>query len=218
MDITYLGQSSFKIKAKNTTLVTDPFDPGVVGIKYPKLSEIDIVTVSHAHSDHNHLANIKDPRMVLQEPGEYEIGGVSIRGIGSFHDDKKGELRGSNTIFVFEADGLRFAHFGDLGHKLGEGVIEELGTIDVLMLPVGGFYTVDAQVAAEIVRSIEPAITIPMHYQVKGLSSDIHDKLTPVDDFLKILGMSVENLEKLSVKKMDISETESKVVVLEIKA
>ena len=117
MDITYLGHSSFKIKTKTATIITDPFDPQMVGLKYSGV-EGEIVTVSHAHADHNATGKVAGVKKIVEGPGEYEISGVSIMGFPSFHDNKEGAERGKNTIYVIEADGLRLAHLGDLGHTI----------------------------------------------------------------------------------------------------
>lgn len=215
MDITFLGHSSFRIRGKEAVLVTDPFDPQMVGLKYPRVTA-DVVTISHDHKDHNQKEMVSGARKVVDGPGEYEILGISIIGISTYHDDKKGELRGKNTVYVIELDGLRLAHLGDLGHKLSERILEAMGSIDILMIPVGGEYTIAPAVAAEVVRSFEPIITIPMHYQVKGLKPDMFNKLSKVDPFLSDLGLPVDRLEKLSVKKEGLGE-DQKVVVLEKK-
>lgn len=214
MDITYLGHASFRIKGKNVSLVTDPYDDRAG--KYPKISA-DIVTVSHDHFDHNQADLVKDVKRVVSGPGEYEISGVSIIGLSTFHDDKKGAERGKNTVYVIEMDGLRIAHLGDLGHKLSNNELEELGTIDVLMIPVGGVYTIGPSVAAEIVRDIEPSIAIPMHYQQPGLDQKTFGELVGVDEFLKDSGFSVEKTDKLTVKRGDLAD-EQKIVVLERKS
>lgn len=215
MDIIYLGYSSFRIRGKEVALVTDPFDPQMVGLKYPRVSA-DIVTISHDHKDHSRKEMVSEVKKVVDGPGEYEILGISLIGISTYHDDKKGKLRGKNTVYVIEVDGLRLAHLGDLGHKLSERILEAMGSIDILMIPVGGEYTIGPAVAAEVVRSIEPIITIPMHYQMKGLKPDLFNKLAKVDPFLSGLGLPVERLEKLSLKKEGLGE-DQKVVVLEKK-
>ena len=126
MEISFLGHSSFKLKGKTGSVVTDPFDPQMVGLKYSGV-EGDIVTVSHEHDDHNRVSLVKGAKKVISGPGEYEILGISILGFPSFHDDRKGSVRGKNTIYVFEIDGLRLAHLGDLGHALSEELVEDLG-------------------------------------------------------------------------------------------
>lgn len=215
MDITYLGHASFKIKGKNATVVTDPYDANDVGFKFPT-TEADIVTVSHEHGDHNKVEKITGEPFIIRGPGEYEVKGVSVLGFPTFHDDKKGEEKGSNTIYVFEIEGLRIAHLGDLGHKLSEKLVEDLGDIDILLIPVGGFYTIDAATAVEVVQSIEPSIVIPMHFKAPGINEGVFGKLTTSDDFVKMLSLPSENLAKLSIKKSEIAE-EKKVIVLEMK-
>lgn len=206
MDISYIGHSAFKIKTKTATLITDPFDPASVGIKYSP-QESDIVTISHAHADHNFLNKINGVKKIVTGPGEYEIMGVSIIGVPTFHDSQSGKERGKNTVYVFEAEGLRIAHLGDLGHMLNESQIESLGEIDVLMIPVGGKYTITAKEASDLVSEIEPYFVIPMHYG---------GELEPVETFLKEMGQAGERMTKFSIKKFDIEENQNtKVVVLE---
>jgi len=215
MDISYLGHSSFRIKAKDASLVTDPFDPKMVGLKYSGV-EGDIVTISHHHADHDKLELVKDVKRVVDGPGEYEIMGISIIGLPSFHDEKKGGVRGLNTIYVIEADNFRLAHLGDLGHMLAQETIEDMGDIDILMIPVGGEYTIGTKDAADIVREIQPKIVIPMHYQMPGLNKESFAKLAQVEPFLKEVGYIVERMPKLSIKKEDLGE-EQKIIILEKK-
>jgi L-ascorbate metabolism protein UlaG (beta-lactamase superfamily) len=217
MDITYLGHSSFKIKTKTATVITDPFDPKMVGLKYSGV-EGDIVTVSHDHKDHNAIDKVSSVKKVVNGPGEYEISGVTIMGYRTFHDNKQGEEKGENTVYVIEADGLRLVHLGDLGHQLSDDLVEEIGDVDVLMIPVGGFFTIGPKEATEIISKIEPYFVMPMHYKVPGLSPEFGEKLLPVTDFLKESGITTENLPKFSLKKEDILENQNtKVIVLEKK-
>ena len=215
MDIWYLGHSSFKLKGKTATVVTDPFDSKSVGFKFPK-TEADIVTISHDHKDHNNAGEVEKLKKVVKGPGEYEINEVSIIGISSYHDDKKGEKRGKNTIYVFEIDDLRLAHLGDLGTKLSEKKIEQMGEIDILFIPVGGEYTINAQVAAQISRDIEPVIIIPMHYKQKGLERKAFDKLSDEKPFVNDLGLPVSQEKRLNVKKSTLGE-EQKIVIMQRK-
>lgn len=217
MDITYLGHSSFKIKTKTATIITDPYDPQMVGLKYSGV-EGEIVTVSHKHHDHNAVEKVSGVKKVVEGPGEYEISGVSIIGYPSFHDAKKGEERGKNTIFVFEADGLRIAHLGDLGHPISDDLAGEIGSIDVLMIPVGGVYTITPKEAVEVCSKIDPYFVIPMHYKVPELKEENFANLEPKETFLKEIGQTVEILPKFSIKKEDIIDDQStKVIVLEKK-
>jgi len=212
MEIIYLGHACFKLKGKNASVIADPYGEGI-GLKLGKV-EADIVTVSHNHDDHNNAKAVKEARMVIDQPGEYELSGISIIGIDSYHDEKEGEERGRNIIFVFEIDGVRIAHLGDLGHKLGDKITQAMGNIDILLIPVGGDYTIGPSKALEIVRVIDPYIIVPMHYKSSGLDEKIFGKLEPVETFLKESGVKVENAQKLQVKKETLEE-EQKIVVLE---
>jgi L-ascorbate metabolism protein UlaG (beta-lactamase superfamily) len=214
MDITYLGHSSFKLKGRLSSVITDPFDPVMVGIKYPR-NEADIVTISHNHDDHNKSELILGKKMVITTAGEYEIMGISIIGLEVDHDVSGGEERGKNVIYIFEIDGIRLAHLGDLGHKLTDKTIEQVGDIDVLMLPVGGEYTIGPKDAVDVAKEFSPPYIIPMHYKVNGINEKIFGKLAGVEDFLKESGYDVERLDKLSIKKDLINYETSKVVILE---
>lgn len=217
MEITYLGHSSFKIKTKTASVITDPFDPKMVGLKYTN-ADAEIVTVSHGHEDHNMTAMVNSAKKIIQGPGEYEISGISIIGYRSFHDNKKGEERGKNTIYIFEAEGLRIAHLGDLGHALSDDMVSEIGSIDVLMIPVGGTYTIGSKEATEVASKIGPYFIIPMHYKVPELKDDSFANLEPKENFLKEIGAPIEELQKFTIKKEDISnEQATKVIVLEKK-
>lgn len=216
MEITYLGHSSFKLKGKTASLITDPYDSAMLGLKFPKV-DADIVTISHHHHDHEKTENVSNVRKIIDGPGEYEINEVSIIGLQTFHDNKKGSELGKNTIYVIEMDGVRLLHLGDLGHKLDDDVIKEIGSIDVLFIPVGGAYTIDAKTAVEVYKQIGPSIVIPMHYKPERVDNEILNKLTPIDDFLKESGLRVEKLPKLNVKEGDILSDEEYAVVLEKK-
>lgn len=188
MEIRFLGHSCFQIKGRKAIVVTDPYDASC-GLKLPKVSA-DIVTVSHRHADHNNVAAVsgtarrKKP-FVVAGPGEYEIAGVSIFGLPSFHDDVKGKKRGKNTLYILEMDNLRLGHLGDLGELLNDKQIEAMNGLDLLFIPVGGVYTINAHQAVEVVTKIQPKIVIPMHYKVPKLNLN----LAPVDDFLKASGV-----------------------------
>lgn len=145
MDIYYLGHSSFKIKGKNAIIITDPFDPKMLGLKFAA-TEADIVTISHDHADHNYLGQINGTPIIIKGPGEYEVKGIKIYGFNTYHDDKKGQDRGNNTIYQFTIEALNLLHLGDLGHKIKPEMIEGLKTPDVLFIPVGGYYTIDAKI------------------------------------------------------------------------
>lgn len=215
MDITYLGHSSFKIRGKNATVVTDPYDSAMVGLKFPKHTASDIVTVSHAHADHNAVGQIEGSPFVVSGPGEYEIKGISIVGVPSFHDKVNGQERGKNTIYRIEVDGVSIVHLGDLGHPLTSEDVDSLDGVDVLLVPVGGTYTLDAVAAAAVVKEIEPAIVIPMHYGRSDLNPKVFADLQPLATFLKEVGKeSVGAQAKLTLTKDKVPE-EMQVVVLQ---
>jgi len=215
MDVTYLGHSSFKLKASGLTYIIDPFDPKMVGLKFPP-QEAELVIISHHHPDHDNLSLIKGDRKVIDGPGEYEVGGVSVRGFSTYHDAEKGEKRGKNVIYLIEAEGIKLLHLGDLGHSLSEKLIEEIGDINVLMVPVGGEFTLGPEAALDVSKNFGAQITIPMHYRVDEMNMDQFAKLSGVDDFLKLVEVPVERLPKLSIKVSDLTE-DQKVVVLEKK-
>ncbi len=211
-----MGHSSFKLRGKSVTVVTDPYDPEFVGLKYPK-TEADIVTVSHCHSDHNFISIVGGGPFVISLPGEYEIKGVSVFGFSSYHDDKQGTEKGKNIIYLIEIDGLRICHLGDLGGGLSAELIEEIGTVDVLCIPVGGKVTLEPNEAVELINQIEPSIVLPMHYNLPSMNQKIFGDLKPVDEFLS--KMEVEDktvLDKLTISKDKLPE-ETKVVILERK-
>jgi len=208
MEITWLGHSCFRIKGKEVTLVADPCDKSI-GYSPGKLIA-NIVTVSHDHAGHCYLEAIDNSPKVLSRPGEYEVGGVFITGIGTFHDQERGKSRGKNTSYLIEMDDTRLCHLGDLGHVPSPRQIEDLGSIDVLFVPVGGVSTIDAKMAAEIVRLINPKIIIPMHYQTKEVAW-----LEPLDKFIKEMGLrEVVPQPKLSVTRLGIP-LETQIIVLD---
>ncbi len=215
MQITWLGQSCFQIassQGKNgqVAIVTDPFDERL-GLKALQL-EAEIVMVSHNHYDHNNAKAIKGNPFLINGPGEYDIQGAYIQGIPAFHDDSQGKERGETTIFTIEMEEMRICHLGDLGQKeLTEDQLEKIGTIDILMIPIGGVYTIDAKGAAKIISQIEPKIIIPMHYQIPKLKM----KLEGLDKFLKTMGQKAQEPQnKIIIKKKDLPEEETRIVIL----
>jgi L-ascorbate metabolism protein UlaG (beta-lactamase superfamily) len=184
MEIYWLGYSCFRLKGKNTTVITDPFPPGL-GYTLDKPSA-NIVTVSHQHPDHSYTEAVSGNPRLVSRPGEYEIGGALIIGVATYHDAEKGAKLGKNNVYVIEIDEVTICHLGDLGHPLSSNQVEELGNIDVLLVPVGGGSTIGASQAAGIVRAIEPKIVVPMHYKTPGLTKE----LDTVDKFLKEMAVS----------------------------
>jgi L-ascorbate metabolism protein UlaG (beta-lactamase superfamily) len=184
MEINWYGYSCFRLKGKNTTVITDPFTPEL-GYSLEKASA-NIVTVSHGHPNHSNTQAIGGNPRIISRPGEYEIGGVLIIGISTPHDVEPGGTLGKNTAYAIEVDDVTIAHLGDLGQPLTSNQIEELGNVDVLMIPVGGGNTISASQAASLVRNIEPKLVIPMHYKTLTLTKE----LDAVDKFLKEMGVT----------------------------
>ncbi len=210
MDIVWLGQACFKIKGKSTTLIIDPYDPAATNLKLPKDLEAAIAIKTHDHKDHNNLQVVTGEPLEITGPGEYEIRGVTVLGVSTYHDKSNGQERGKNTIYNIEIEGINIVHLGDLGHVLTEDQVEEIGTCDILLIPVGGVYTIDAKDASEVVAQLEPKIVIPMHFKVPGLQYE----LDGVESFLKEMGAeSVTPLAKLTITK-DKLPTEMQVTVL----
>lgn len=211
MEITYLAHSCFEIKSDNLTLLIDPFDDKI-GYKMPK-SQCDVLLLTHDHYDHSNKAAATGYRLLIDTPGEYEVAGVSIMGLPTYHDKSEGSERGKNNVYVIEIDGISIMHLGDLGHELSKDTLEKLPEIDVLMVPVGGIYTIDAEVASKVISSLEPGIVIPMHYQTPKLTID--GKLAGVDKFLEEMGVeSPKSSNKLKLtKRADIPE-ETEILVL----
>jgi L-ascorbate metabolism protein UlaG (beta-lactamase superfamily) len=215
MEVIYLGHSSFKIKGKTSSVVVDPYDAKVS--KFPKDIDANIVIVSHKHADHDAVNQVLGKPFVIDGPGEYEVGGVSVIGVHTFHDDKAGAERGDNTAYVIEFEGMRLCFLGDLGHKLTQEQLDEIGSIDVAFVPVGGTYTIDAKVATEVVKQLDPWVVIPMHYASLTIDPELNSKLAPVDNFLKEMGKpDVVAIPKFVIS-ADRMPTEMQVVVLERK-
>lgn len=171
LKITYIAHSSFLIETNSgVKILTDPYDASV-GYKLFNI-EADIVTTSHKHFDHAYLGALKGNYVLVDKPQEYNIKGVKVRGIKTFHDNEHGKKRGENIVFVIE-DEFKIAHLGDLGHELEKKQIDEIGSIDILLVPVGGVFTIDAKSAYNVVKSLSPKIIIPMHYKTDKLKFDL---------------------------------------------
>jgi len=182
MNLRWHGHSCFEL-SNDKTLVIDPHDGKSIGISPPTV-EADIVLVSHQHFDHNSVKTVAGfNSVIVDEPGDREVQGVEITGYSSFHDDIGGEKRGENIIFKFKEDGIMFTHLGDLGHVLGADMIEKLRGVDILFIPIGGVFTIDAKQALDVVGLIKPKVAIPMHYRIGGLSLSIQN-LQPFMDLV----------------------------------
>lgn len=214
MDISWLGHSCFLLRGKNVTLVTDPFSPQP---EHPqreplRLSKItaSIVTISHNHPGHNFAMGVDGNPYVVRGPGEYEVSDILITGVASYHDNKRGQELGRNTIYVIHMDDLVVCHLGDLGHTLQEEQLEEVADADVLLVPIGGHNTINAAQAAEVISQVEPRIIIPMHYRPSaGETPD------PLDKFCREMGVETINTQpKLSITRNNLP-AETQVVILE---
>jgi len=210
MEIIWHGHSFFEILTKKVKIAIDPFDEKI-GLSLKKV-KADILLISHSHPDHNNKEAILGDYFLIEGSGEYEVKGIYIEGIESFHDEKKGKERGKNTIYKIEVENFKICHFGDYGQKeLTQEQKEKLEEVEILMLPVGGVYTISAKEAFKIVQEIEPKIVIPMHYYLPHLKI----KLEKVDHFLKMMGIkTLKPLEKLVLKKGGKLPEETKVVLL----
>ena len=199
MKVKWLGHASFMITSDaGTKIITDPYAPDD-RLSYGEIKErADIVTVSHGHGDHSNVAAIQGNPEVVR--GNTEVEGIKFKGIPTYHDDTTGEKRGKNAVFCFEVDGVRVCHLGDLGHQLNSKQVTEIGAVDVLLIPVGGYYTIDAKVATEVCNQLKPKVIIPMHYKNKRCAFPI----AAVDDFLR----GKERVSRLDT--LDTSEREFK--------
>jgi L-ascorbate metabolism protein UlaG (beta-lactamase superfamily) len=180
MKIRYLAHSSFLITSgSGTRIVTDPYTVNE-GTRYKPISETaDIVTISHGHGDHNNVASVKGKPQVVRDSAE--VKGIKIKAVPTFHDASGGKERGRNTVFCLDVDGVRVCHCGDLGHKFTAEQLKEIGKVDVLIIPVGGFFTIDARTAGEVMGQVGAAVTIPMHYKTEKVDYPI----AGVEEFVK---------------------------------
>ena len=211
MEITWYGQSCFRLRDYGRAVVTDPYNPEI-GLRVPRVTA-SLVTVSHDHNDHNHVQALRGSPYVVAGPGEYEIGGIFVVGIATFHDDRGGAERGPNTAYLIEFDDLTVCHLGDLGHIPSQEQIEQFNDVDILLIPVGGRSTLSGARAAEVVNLIEPRIVIPMHYRIPGLAQQS-------DTATRFLSeMAVEKPTTVDTFKITRSQLpdQTQVVLLEVK-
>lgn len=198
MNIKYLGHAAFVITSDTgLKIITDPYGTGP-DLTYGEITEsADIVTVSHDHFDHSNVAAVKGNPEVVRRTGRSTAKGIEFKGIASYHDEAKGRLRGDNIIFCFEVDGIGVCYLGDLGHLLDDKQVAEIGSVDILFIPVGGYYTIDAKAATEVCNQLKPKVIIPMHYKTeKGIPN-----IVGVDEFLG---------GKANVNRLDVSQAEFK--------
>jgi L-ascorbate metabolism protein UlaG (beta-lactamase superfamily) len=213
MIITWYGHSCFKLQTSNATVLIDPYAKDI-GIRLPKVTA-DFVLVTHDHSDHNNIADVGGSPYVAATPGEYEVRGVFAHGIAAYHDANEGKDRGAITMYRIEAEGMTLAHLGDLGQpKLTDEQFEQLSGVDILFIPVGGVYTIDAKAAVDIITQLEPRIVIPMHYKIPGLDAK-RFPIDGVDKFIKQMGLTTNGREdKLKIVKKDLPQEETRVILL----
>src|SRR5215471_301979 len=220
MEISWLGHACFQLRGKNVTLITDPFSPShdksgsyadLPQGEPRRLGKVNasIVTISHNHPGHNFAEGVGGNPRVVRGPGEYEISDVLITGVASYHDNKRGQERGRNTIYIIHMDDLVICHLGDLGHTLQEEQLEEVADADILLIPIGGGATLNGAQAAEVISQVEPHIIIPMHY-----SHDASETPDPLDKFSREMGIEVINTQpKLTVTRNSLP-AEPQVIIL----
>ena len=228
MTITWFGHSCFRIEVpirgtriedtrsvsptgtKSVSILIDPFSKEI-GLRPPKIKD-DIVLVTHQHYDHNNVSESNPEAFIIDSPGEYEKHGIYVRGIRSFHDKTEGKERGLNTIYMIKAEDMTICHLGDFGQdKLEDNQLEDMGDVDILMIPVGGVYTIDYKEAVSVVSQIEPKIIIPMHFKLKDLKAEISGP----EKFLKEIGLTPEKVDKLKIVKKNLPVEEMKLVTFE---
>ena len=209
MDVTWLGHGCFRLRGKAAAVVNDPYPP-TLGPRLPRL-EADLLTISHEHENHAYLRAVKDGAYVISGPGEYEVAGVVVNGLPTYHDAAGGAEHGRNTVYVIELDEVRVCHLGDLGHALDDRALETIGNVDVLLVPVGGGCTLDGATAATVCRQVEPRYVVPMHFGHPALRTE----LAPVERFLKEMGVPESEAQPRLTVQASSAEAETKVVVLE---
>lgn len=186
MKIKWLGHSSFLVTSeRGVRIITDPYKVQP-GLSYAEIAEAaDIVLVSHEHGDHNNSGGVKGNPKVLRGPGVKEVDGLVFKGVGTYHDDDLGRKRGSNTVFAFNVDGIRVCHLGDLGHVLGDKEAADIGPVDVLFVPIGGFYTIDSSEATRVVDKLSPRVAIPMHFKTAKVDTAKFGGISGEEGFIK---------------------------------
>jgi L-ascorbate metabolism protein UlaG (beta-lactamase superfamily) len=209
MELTHIGHSCFIIKGKKSSVLIDPYNPEMLGYKLPKMTT-RVLLNTHQHEDHNYNKNISYDYL-FDTPGEFEIDDISITGVDTYHDNKEGKERGKNICFSILFEGVHITHLGDLGHLLDEKAISKIGVVDILLIPVGGHFTIDSYEASKVISSLEPKIVIPMHYQTTDCKIK---ELAPLDTFLHEMGE--KNPEKLDSLKLQSAPTDDnlKIIIL----
>lgn len=197
MQIKWYGHSCFRIVANSgISIVMDPFDERV-GYYVPSI-DADIITISHDHYDHNNTAAVRSEHVLVNDDGDSYIKGIKITGFRTFHDDVGGAKRGDNIIFNVNIDGAKICHLGDLGHEPDEEIFKNIKDTDILLIPVGGTFTINSDQAYKIATKISPKIIIPMHYKTDKLRFDVE----PVDNFIKYF----DNVSMLNTSELVVNE------------
>ncbi|MFC2023397.1 MBL fold metallo-hydrolase [Chloroflexota bacterium] len=211
MDITWYGHACFRLSERGVVIVTDPYAESADNKGYlrPRV-RANVVTISHDHPGHNNRVGFRGGPRFFDGPGEYEVRGVFVTGVATYHDTRRGAVRGRNTVFLFEFPSMTICHLGDLGHVPDQKQIEALSAVDILLVPVGGRNTINAAKAAEVISLVEPRLVIPMHYKTPKETAS----LQPVDKFLKEMGLApMPPVPELSTTKSSLPE-ETQVVLL----
>ena len=213
ISIKWFGHASFGISDnEGMKIVTDPYCEGL-GYNFPKVST-NILTASHQHYDHNYIEALQEYSCYIKGLGEFSSDCIDVKGIASYHDEEKGALRGPNNIYTYKIDKVRICHLGDLGHLLTKEEILDIGRVDILMIPVGGLYTIDAQNAAKVVEQIDPQIVIPMHYKTEVLPEDF-GAIDEVDKFISVMkGWKVEKHDVLEINESQLKELKDKTIAI----
>lgn len=197
MRIKWLGHSCFKITSNDgIRILTDPFDDNV-GYKLPSV-ETDIVTISHNHYDHNFIDCVKGKYEVVKKVGNFNVKDIPITGVHTYHDNEQGAKRGDNIVYIFQIDDVKVCHLGDLGHVLTKPQLDMIGKVDVVLIPVGGVFTINAEEAYEVINQLNPSIIIPMHYKTRALNL----KLDTADGFIK----KFDDFEKLQSQVIEVKK------------
>ena len=212
MKIEYLGHACFAFtNAQGVKIVTDPYTG--VGYELPKDLRADILTVSHSHFDHNYTAGVKGVQAIFDTPKTENALGVTITGIASYHDEEQGALRGNNIVFIIQTDGLRICHLGDLGERYSLSLAQKIGEVDILLVPVGGRYTIDGAQAKEFVEKLAPKLAIPMHYRPHDGTIDITDASHFLNGYSEVVYPPKKS--EITVKKSDLKVGKTQIIYME---
>lgn len=209
--IKWIGHASFEITNKSgTKIITDPFTSDM-GYTLPEL-KADIVTVSHGDFDHSNLQAVTSNFFAIRERGEFFQNFIKIKGIQTYHDNEKGAIYGENTVYTYNIDGVNVCHLGDLGHVLSPQDLKNIGEVDVLLIPVGGIFTLELDSAIEVINQLSPEVVIPMHYQTAALNDWGLNKIDAFTD--KMDGWEIESTDIFQFNKAEISKTKNKIILL----